>query len=161
MSQLIVTIPRDVEGNPKHEAVKPSATKEGWSSVMLKQTVVSFGTTKTGGFVSTTKSRSAYWQVQNSVIALLGTIREGDDINAKLQGLGAPQMCIARKESFEPAYEGHQAKINPETNAAILVDGRAVYLQDFIAPMGVEDVILSAAQQEAPVAEHQEAGQLS
>lgn len=164
MNKLTVTIPRDAEGNPKHAAVKPSATKEGWVSIMVFAAVLQISATKTGGFVTTTRNRSAYWQVEASSVALLGDIKEGDDLNAKLEAAGVPfRLCIARKESFEPQYDGHQQKINPETKEAILVDGNAVYLQDYVAPFGQQDALIGkvAATEEAPAEARQEAGQLS
>lgn len=143
MNKLIVCVPLDENNQPKHAVVKESKDKEGWVSVMVKQTAISMSATKSGGFVATTRSRSAYWQLQKSVADMLN-LREGDDINAKLAALGAPALTIARKESFEKAYDTHSPKINPETKEAILFEGQAIYLQDYVAPLGTADVLISS-----------------
>lgn len=142
MNKLIVSVPLDENNQPKHAVVKDSETKEGWASIMVKQTTIGMSQTKSGGFVATTRTRSAYWQVQKSVADMLN-LREGDDINAKLAALGAAPLTIARKESFEPAHDKHQPKINPETKETILFEGQPIYLQDYVAPLGTADQLIS------------------
>ena len=152
MAKLIVTVPKNEDGTPKHSAVKVSAKNPEYSSILLKASVIRMSKTKTGGFIMDESSRAAYLQLKSSVANALN-LTEGVDINS----LGL-NLTIARKETREPQYEGHQPKINPSTSEVILVDGAPVYLTDYVAPAGTQDQLITsstAVAEQAPTVQEQ------
>jgi hypothetical protein len=138
--KLIVSIPRNEDGTPKHDLIKVSSKNPEWCGILVKSSIMRTSRTKTGGFVIDESTRSAYVQIKTEVANKLG-LHEGSDLNAF--GL---DLTIARKESREPQYEGHQAKVNPTTGEIVLVDGAPVYMNDYIAPSGTSDELIRANQ---------------
>ena len=149
--KLIVTIPRDANGNAKHDLIKISNKDPKWCGILVKSTTTRASRTKSGSFVIVESSRASYVQMQTEVARKLN-LHEGMDLNSF--GLN---LTIARKETREPQYEGHQPKVNPKTGEVILEDGAPVYMNDYVAPAGTEDALIksSSVSQEvtAPVAE--------
>ena len=143
--KLIVTVPRDEQGNPKHDLIKVSSKNPEWCGILVKSSIMRTSRTKTGGFVLDESTRSAYVQIKTDVAKKLNLV-EGMDLNA----LGL-NLSIARKETREPQYEGHQPKINPSNGEVVLVAGAPVYMNDYIAPLGEADTLIRESQ-EASVA---------
>lgn len=136
--------------------------KEGsdHASILLESTTLEIGA---NGYPNEVKRVSA-WTGKKSIFDRLA-LSEGDDINAKLAGtFGAQaQICIAKKETSEPAYEGHQAKINPSTNEVIKdASGNPVYLQFLVMPKGTEDELIASGEAVAEsVQDSAEAGDMA
>lgn len=72
-----------------------------------------------GGFLQAKKA-SALIKGKVADLQALG-LRDKQEIGGK----------IIHKESTEPAYDGHEPKINPETGAPVLSGGQPVYRQSF------------------------------
>lgn len=148
--KLIVTVPRDEQGNPKHDLIKVSSKNPEWCGILVKSSIVRTSRTKTGGFVVDESTRSAYVQIKTDVAKKLNLV-EGMDLNA----LGL-NLSIARKETREPQYinadgKPQDPKINPSNGEVILVAGAPVYMNDYIAPIGEADTLIRESQ-EASVA---------
>lgn len=59
---------------------------------------------------------------------------------------------IVTHESFEPFYEGQECKINPDTKAEVLVDGKKVYRQSrYTDDVNAQDVLITATSKVATV----------
>jgi hypothetical protein len=142
MSQkVIVSIPKNDDGTPKHALIRQSTTKPEYGSVNVITEVLTMGT---GGFLNKRK-RSSYFRAEMSLLQELN-LTEGTDLNAKLVALGATPIRIKRVETNTPAYEGHTQKMNPETQELIWADDAKtipVYMQDVVAPEAEADVLMS------------------
>lgn len=152
-ARLIITVPRNEDGTPKHGLIKVSENKPEWGSVMVTQTTF----VANNGIVNERK-RTSYFRAELKTLKALeslGYLAEGADLNAS----GVNQI-IARKETYEPQYEGHQPKVNPSTGEVILVNGRNVYLNDYVAPASTEDILISEVVA-TPVAVTSEEGAIS
>ena len=143
--KLIVTVPRDENGNAKHDLIKVSAKNPDYCGILVKSATTTARTLPDGGIIVDTTSRSAYVQMTVKAAKSLN-LHEGFDLNA--YGLN---LCIARKETREPQYEGHQPKINPSNGGVVLVAGSPVFMNDYIAPIGEADTLIRESQ-EASVA---------
>lgn len=108
MSQVKVAAHPDT-GN----VITPSSNNPKFGTIRVDSEHKSFE----GGFVNISK-RSAFIRGKMSDLNSLG-LRKGQALQGK----------IIKKESFEPFYEGHASKINPQTGEAILTNGRETYLQ--------------------------------
>lgn len=81
------------------------------------------------------QTRSATLTVEQSLVKDLGW-KEGTQLPGK----------IVVQESFEPFYEGQEQKINPDTKADVLVDGRKVYRQSrYTDDLTATDSLITAA----------------
>lgn len=137
MSKLIVVIPRDKDGNPKHGLIRQSPNNPEWGSVMVQSTTFTMS-----GSIVNDRVRAAYF---NAPIASLEKmkafgLREGADINDLL----TEKQCIARKETTTAQHEKHLQKINPKTQEKVFVNGQPVFMQDYVAPEGTADELIKA-----------------
>lgn len=148
--KVIITIPKNADGTPKHALIRQSTTKPEYGSVNV---VTSQITMSAGGFLDK-RNRSSYFRAKMEVLEALN-LTEGSDLNAKLTDLGAAPVRIQRVETTEPAYEGHGQKMNPTTEELIWADDAKtipVYMQDIVAPATAVDEFVGKVMAEEPVA---------
>lgn len=121
--------------HPESKAVVTKNTKKPeFGTIRVDQEVI----TMEGGFLNKTK-RSAF---------IAGKLADLLAINYS-DGQVLPGQII-RKESFEPMYEGHAAKINPTTKKEVLIDGKKVYFKDtYTENLSLQDSLISASSSEA------------
>lgn len=71
-------------------------------------------------------------------------IKAGMDLAPLLaRHYGKPQ-CVSIVETREPAYDGHEAKINPDTGEQVLVGGAPVYRETHLVDMVWDETGLDA-----------------
>lgn len=109
------------------KVITQNPNKPEFGTIRLDQEVV----TMEGGFLNRTK-RSGFISGKMTDLEAMG-YKEGQIIAG----------TIRRVESFEPQFEGQNHKINPETKADVLVDGKKVYFQDkFTEDVEAKDVLV-------------------
>lgn len=101
-----------VAAHPTTGAIVTPSKKEGWGSVRLTSTVVSY---ENG--IRNKSSRSAF--IRGEIADLMEDFKKVGQIIAGK---------IIKEESFEPFYAGQSPKINPQTQQLVLTNGRPTYL---------------------------------
>lgn len=147
MSKLIVSVPKNEDGTPKHSLIKVSTKNPEWGSVMVVESRFEM---KNG--VLNTRKRAAYFNAPIATLQALN-LREGMDLNS-IEGM--EKLRIVRKESHLPFFEGQSPKVNPQTSEIIHKNGQPVYFQDGVGLASEQDEIIketTAQEATAPVAE--------
>jgi hypothetical protein len=99
------------------------------------------------GFLQTEK-RVGLFKGNTAEIQKLGAIlKPGDDFSQKVF-----PVRLVIKETFEPAYEGHQPKINPTTKETVTSEGAPVYRQTVVVAEASAEKDVFLATDREPVA---------
>lgn len=93
--------------------ITPSANNPEWGTVRLESEQTTFANN-----VMNKSTRCAF---------IRGEIKNLEQVFKKV-GQTFPGKIIY-KQSFEPMYEGHKAKINPRTQELVLTDGKPTYFE--------------------------------
>lgn len=94
------------------------------AAIMLRSDVMS---ANDGGFIQIEKRVGLLKGKTEDIKALAANLKPGDDFSQKVF-----PVRLVIKESFEPAYNGHEAKINPTTKEQVTSNGAPVYRQTFV-----------------------------
>ena len=79
------------------------------------------------GFLQTEKRVGLFKGNTEDIQKLASGLKPGDNFSEKVF-----PVRLVIKETFEPAYEGHQPKINPSTKETVTSGGAPVYRQTFV-----------------------------
>lgn len=122
--------------------IRKSTKKEGWGTAMVIQTTVKFN----NGILNEQK-RIGFLRAPLAQLEALG-LREGQDLNSVLKGMGHGGAKIVRKESITPFFEGQTPKINPQSEAVVKDEaGNPIYMQDTLVDIasGDEDELIKSS----------------
>ena len=127
--------------NPKNGLVVTKFDKNGktYGTVRVDESFIAVE----NGY-SSLKRRTAFITLGHDVLDFLEPLIKAD-APYPLEGK------IVVTESFEPFYEGQVAKMNPQTEEFIRVDGKLVYRNsDFTTDKNAQDVLIRPSQVSAP-----------
>lgn len=116
--------------------ITPSASKPEYGTFRVDQEKTVF----VDGFMN----------VQRRTAFVRGRVSDLESLN--LSAGKALPGTIQRQESFAPFYEGQEPKINPQTQEAVLTDGKLTYMQSvYVQDADTPDVWVGETSQEVAV----------
>ena len=135
--KAIVTLANGHDG-----IVMVSSNNPESAAIMLRSETMS---ANDQGFLQTEKRVGLFKGKTEDIQKLAATLKPGDDFSTKVF-----PVRLVIKESFEPAYNGHQPKINPSTKETVTSGGAPVYRQTFVvAEASAEHDVFLATDKEA------------
>ena len=114
-----------------------SKNKPDTAAIMLRADTMSVNSQ---GFLEIEKRVGLFKGKTEDLQKLASGLKPGDDFSTKVF-----PVKLVIKESFKPAYDGHQPKINPSTKEQVTSGGAPVYRQTFVvaAASAEQDVFLT------------------
>jgi hypothetical protein len=110
--------------NGHSEIVMISKNNPESAAIMLRSDVMS---ANDGGFLQVEKRVGLLKGKTEDIQKLATNLKPGDDFSSKVF-----PVRLVIKESHEPAYNGHEPKINPTTKETVTSGGAPVYRQTLV-----------------------------
>ena len=129
--------------NGHDKIVMVSSNNPESAAIMLRSEIMS---ANDQGFLQTEKRVGLFKGKTEDIQKLAATLKPGDDFSAKVF-----PVRLVIKESFEPAYDGHQPKINPTTKETVTSSGAPVYRQTFVVAEASAETDVFLATDREPV----------